>query len=64
MNQKQQEHLKRVQDNISQKQQKIIGDEIEKSWTQAKQLRLEAENLVSQAKEKVERMILGEEDVI
>jgi len=42
-------------------QQKNIGNEIERIHKQAKQLSLEAENIVAKAKARVERLILGEE---
>jgi type I restriction enzyme, S subunit len=42
--------------------QKKIGDEIKKRCKAAKQLRLEAEEVVVKAKAKVEKMILGEEN--
>lgn len=42
--------------------QKKIGDEVEQLRTEAKRLRLEAEAVVTAAKARVERMILGEEE--
>jgi hypothetical protein len=44
-------------------QQKLTGNEFEKRRIEAKGLSTEAENLVTEAKARVERMILGEEDV-
>lgn len=43
--------------------QKEIGDEIEKRCTEVKRLRSQAEAVVTTAKARVERMILGEETV-
>lgn len=43
--------------------QKEIGDESEKGRNEAKLLRSQAEAIVSAAKARVERMILGEETV-
>jgi len=44
------------------KLQKLIADEATRRRNEAKQLLTEAENIVSEAKARVERMILGEED--
>lgn len=43
--------------------QEQIANEMQEAYAEAKRLRTQAENLVSQANARVERMILGEEEV-